>query len=60
LLLAQQVYVHGNAGSSGTYMKHLEAFKKWSIMALRLRPSRTDRDGNSLYADTATTGNIIL
>ncbi|KAF2093400.1 FMN-dependent alpha-hydroxy acid dehydrogenase [Rhizodiscina lignyota] len=47
-------YVAGNAGSSGTYVKNLEAFKKWSMVPNRLLPSHKDEKGNPLFSDCST------
>ncbi|KAE9985099.1 hypothetical protein EG328_007870 [Venturia inaequalis] len=48
-------YVHGNAGSGGTYKKNLAAFEKYSIVPNRLVPSLKDSEGNSLFSDSSTT-----
>lgn len=48
-------YVHGNAGSGGTYEKNLAAFKKWSMVPSRLLPSRTNDEGQQLFSDCSTT-----
>jgi lactate 2-monooxygenase len=48
-------YVHGNAGSGGTYEKNLAAFKKYSIIPTRLVASRKDEKGNNLFSDCSTT-----
>ena len=39
-------YVYGNTGAGETCAKNLAAFKKWSIVPRRLRPSLKDKDGN--------------
>src|SRR5436189_5789617 len=44
-----------NAGAGETYTKNREAFKKYSIMPRRLRPSKTDKDGKPVFSDASTT-----
>lgn len=46
-------YIHGNAGTGGTYAKNLKAFERWSLYPSRLVPSRKDADGNELFPDTS-------
>ncbi|KAG9603938.1 FMN-dependent alpha-hydroxy acid dehydrogenase, partial [Aureobasidium melanogenum] len=46
-------YVHGNAGTSGTYNNNLESFKRYALCPSRLVPSRKDANGNELYPDTS-------
>lgn len=48
-------YVQGNAGAGSTYEKNIEAFKRYSIVPSRMRPSRKDKDGNLLFSDASTT-----
>ena len=48
-------YIYGNCGSGSTYHKNLAAFDRWSIVARRLVPSRTDpATGREAFADTTT------
>lgn len=47
--------MNGNAGAGSTYDKNIAAFKRYSIVPRRLVPSKKDKDGNKLFADTTTT-----
>jgi lactate 2-monooxygenase len=48
-------YVYGNAGAGETCAKNLAAFKRWSIVPRRLRPSLKDKDGNPQFSNPSTT-----
>jgi lactate 2-monooxygenase len=48
-------YLHGNAGMGSTYDRNLAAFRRWSIVPRRMRPSRVDEKGNPLFSDTTAT-----